>query len=86
MKKQTEKDKLAHFLAALLAPCPRRLYRCPKSLEVVFRYWSLQTAGRISASSARKAPRRRRTPLRIPSAMRRRRKGKSRRLLWRPIM
>ena len=20
--------------------CPRRLYRCPKSLEVVFRYWS----------------------------------------------
>ena len=25
----------AHF-----APCPRRLYRCPKSLEVVFWYWS----------------------------------------------
>ena len=31
---------VAHFLAALLAPCPRRLYRCPKSLEVVFWYWS----------------------------------------------
>ena len=24
----------------VLAPCPRRLYRCPKSLEIVFRYWS----------------------------------------------
>ena len=22
------------------SPCPRRLYRCPKSLEVVFWYWS----------------------------------------------
>ena len=29
-----------HFVAYFLAPCPRRLYRCPKSLEVVFRYWS----------------------------------------------
>ncbi len=38
----TRRDKhfVAYFLAALLAPCPRRLYRCPKSLEVVFRYWS----------------------------------------------
>ena len=34
------KHFVAYFLAALLAPCPRRLYRCPKSLEVVFRYWS----------------------------------------------
>ena len=35
-----DKHFVAHFLAALLAPCPRRLYRCPKSLEVVFWYWS----------------------------------------------
>ena len=42
VRKVARRDKhfVAHFLAALLAPCPRRLYRCPKSLEVVFWYWS----------------------------------------------
>ena len=42
VRKVARRDKhfVAYFLAALLAPCPRRLYRCPKSLEVVFRYWS----------------------------------------------
>ena len=42
VRKAARRDKhfVAHFLAALPAPCPRRLYCCPKSLEVVFRYWS----------------------------------------------
>ena len=42
VRKVAQRDKhfVAYFLAALFAPCPRCLYRCPKSLEVVFRYWS----------------------------------------------
>ncbi len=42
VRKVARRDKhfVAHFLTALPAPCPRRLYRCPKSLEVVFWYWS----------------------------------------------
>lgn len=42
IRKVAQRDKhfVDYFLAALLAPCPRCLNRCPKSLEVVFRYWS----------------------------------------------
>ena len=38
--RRRDKHFVAYFLAAFLASFTRCLYRCPKSLEVVFWYWS----------------------------------------------